>query len=117
MQRDEDLLVVASGFALWVDDEEAVLPGIETAAEILPRKGVAMIPARARRRGIEAEAPRLARLDHRRALFHRAIDLRRDLEPVPMHDVGSVGHVRYCDRDPLSFAHANHRPGNLVVVA
>src|SRR5665213_4514757 len=77
---------------------------------------MAVIPARPRRFGREAVPLRAAALDHWRSLLHRAVGLRRQMEPMPVDDILDVGVVGDVDVDLLAFAKAQNWSGHHTVV-
>ena len=87
VEHHERFLIVATGIALEIDHEESVKTAVQAAAEIIPGAHMRVVPARAAGPRCKGVACVAARRNHRRAFFHRAIDLRWQKESVPVHDL------------------------------
>ena len=59
---------------------------------------------------------RLARRDHRRAFFHRAVVERVDGQAMPVDDVGIGGRIGHVDGDGHALAQAQQRARDLAVI-
>jgi hypothetical protein len=98
------------------DDQEAEFTGVGAPVEVAHRHRVAMIPARSRRlRGVVVGVG-LAGLDDWRSLLGRAILERRQIEAVPMDEVGIARVVDDLDPDWPAFLEAKRRTWNRAVV-
>ena len=73
--------------ALGLHIQEPELPGIGAALQIPAGGDVCVVPARSRGARHDCIPPRAMWRDHGRALFLRAVDLGRDEQTVPMHDL------------------------------
>ena len=85
MQYQESLLIVAAGIIARINHEESEQAAVEAAAQIVPGPHMRVIPARATGARSECVTRLTTGRNVRCALFHRAVDLRRKKEPVPVH--------------------------------
>ena len=93
-----------------------MLAAVLCLAQVLPGKGVCVVPAEAGRLRRERIACARAGSDHRRAFFHRTVDLRGQEQTVPVDDLRIGGTIANCDRHFTPFSHAQQRTGNLSVI-
>ena len=92
MEQDRHLLIVGAGVVAVLDDEQAELAGVGALVQVAARADVAVVPAGAGRIRREHVALAAAVGRHaRRAFLVRAVDVRRDVEPVPVDDVFVFG--------------------------
>src|SRR6266480_5425855 len=117
MRREKNFLVIIAGIVFGFDVEEAKLSGVQAAAQIFAGEGMGVIPAGSAGLRGERILTRTSRGHHRRPFFHRAVDFRRHVEAVPMHELGNVAVVVYVHDDSLAFLHAQQRSRCAAVVA
>ena len=85
--------------------------------QVPPRHSMAVIPPRAGRTRSERIAAVPVCRNRRRALFLRAVDIGRDVKPMPVNQRMFAGIVKHIDDNRLSFARAQKRSRRLAVVA
>jgi len=112
---EEDLLIVLPGVGLWVDVDEAELPGVCAAIQIGHRHHVRMDEPRASRLGREAGSADVPRGNHETFLFRRSVDIGRNDQSVPMDELGRIGVIEQVDCDRDTFLQADQRTGDLAL--
>ena len=113
----QHFLVVAAGIARRLDDQKAVKSSVQASPQIGAGDIVAVIPPGAGRFRRERVAPRATALHHRRSFLHRAVGLRGQVEPVPVHDVVDIAVVADVDADLAALAQPQYRTGHAIVVS
>src|SRR5580704_18360867 len=116
VQCEEYFLIVRTWRLFRLNVETPELTGISAPLQIVPRKGVRVVPTKTRRPRRKTVAPLSACRDHRRALFHGAVFARWNPQSMPVHNLRRVRIVHNINRDWLAFRPANQRPGNAPVV-
>src|ERR1022692_49061 len=116
VQGEEDLVIVRTWCLFRINVETSELTGIPAPLQITPSKCVRVVPAETRRPRRKAVTPLPAWHNHGRALFHRAIFVRRNPQSMPVHNLGHVRMVHNIDRDWLALRKANQRAGKDKVV-
>ena len=118
VEQQRHFLVVCAGFIRPFHDQHAELARVGALLQVVPCVVVAVIPAGARGIGherIAATPP--ARRHARRAFLVGAIDLGRDVKPVPVHDVFIRGVVPHFHVEGPALPRAKQGARRLAVVA
>jgi hypothetical protein len=119
MQGKKDLLIERLGTpsVSRVDHQKPMQSRILPLFQILPGKSMRVIPAKPARRGRKGVASVASGRNHRRPLLHRAIQVRRQKKPMPMHDLFAPRPVRHIDRHRFPLAKPQQRPRHLPVIS
>src|SRR5579859_5976502 len=76
-----------------------------------------VIPPRTGRLGNKGIAPPAVRWHLRSSFFARAIYVRRNMQPMPVHDLRVTGFIDDVDREPLALRDTEQGTGSLTVIS
>ncbi len=116
VQHQRHVGVVGAGIVGVFHHHHAELAGVGALPQIAAGRIVAVVPARAGGLGREHIAAPAFRRRSRGALFVDAVDLGRDVEAVPVHEVLGLGVVEDVHGQGTPARHAQQRARHLAVV-
>src|ERR1700722_2729650 len=116
VQREEKLLIVASGLIAGLDHQEAMLSAILPARQITHRHRVRVVPAKAGRARYKGITRHGIWRDRRRTFLDASISVHRRKQAVPMHNLLAVIMVRDFDGHWPALLQTQYGARNLAVV-
>src|ERR1700749_1573131 len=117
MESKENLPIVSSRVVMRVDQQETMQSTVLRLGEVLPRERVCVIPAETCWPGSHDVARRRTRRNHWGAFLHCSVDIRRQVDAMPMNDLRIFREVPNLNRLRFSLTHPEQRAGNLAVVS
>ncbi len=116
VERQEHFGIERAGLFFGINVQKSELARVRCAIQIPSRHGVSVIPARPDRLRRESISSHAVRWNHGRTFFHRPIDIRRDPQPMPMHQLRNGSLVVNLDGHRPAFGEAEQRSWNRSVV-